>query len=114
RRTAELGTCRPQAAGAMSAAGFLATTAFAAAKAATATPTTGSVIAESYRLLGVLGSGGAGTVFAAEHLRLPRRLAIKILRPDRGDPDARSRFRREAEIIASLSHPHIVEVFDYD
>ena len=77
-------------------------------------PTTGSEIAESYRLLGVLGSGGAGTVFAAEHLRLPRRLAIKILRPDRGDPDARARFRREAEIIASLSHPHIVEVFDYD
>ena len=77
-------------------------------------PTTGSVIAESYRLLGVLGSGGAGTVFAAEHLRLPRRLAIKILRPDRGGPDARARFRREAEIIASLSHPSIVEVFDYD
>jgi serine/threonine protein kinase len=77
-------------------------------------PTIGSEIAESYRLLGVLGSGGAGTVFAAEHLRLPRRLAIKILRPDRGDPDARARFRREAEIIASLSHPHIVEVFDYD
>ncbi|HMG57863.1 MAG TPA: serine/threonine-protein kinase [Kofleriaceae bacterium] len=74
----------------------------------------GSVIAETYRLTGVLGSGGAGTVFAAEHLRLPRRLAIKVLRPDRGDRDARVRFQREAEIIASLSHPHLVEVFDYD
>jgi serine/threonine protein kinase len=86
----------------------------AARPAVTAMPAPGSVIAESYRLLGILGSGGAGTVFAAEHLRLPRRLAIKVLRPDGGGRDARARFQREAEIIASLSHPHIVEVFDYD
>src|SRR5262249_11298074 len=87
-------------------------------------PAVDSVIAETYRLTRVLGSGAAGTVFEAEHLRLPRRFAIKLLRCDlgehgvRGEPgfarEAKARFRREAEIVASLSHPHIVDVFDYD
>lgn len=79
-----------------------------------ALPAPGTLIAETYRLTGVLGRGGAGTVFAAEHVRLPRRLAIKLLSPEHDDPDARARFRREAEIIAGLAHPHVVEVLDYD
>src|SRR5262249_36431764 len=55
-----------------------------------APPTVGSVIGETYRLLELLGRGGAGTVFEAEHLRLPRRFAIKVLASDRDDVEARA------------------------
>jgi len=75
-------------------------------------PRLGSVVGESYRLVKILGAGGAGTVFEAEHLRLPRRFAIKVLHPG-PDGRAHARFRREAETIAALHHPHIVQVFDY-
>jgi serine/threonine-protein kinase len=74
----------------------------------------GRVLGDTYRLLRVIGSGGSGTVYEAEHLRLPRRFAIKVLQPGRDDVDALARFRREAEVVAALSHPHIIEVFDYD
>jgi serine/threonine protein kinase len=56
-----------------------------------------------------------GTVFEAEHLRLHRRLAIKVLaRHLTSDSQALARFRREAEIISHLQHPHIVQLVDYD
>jgi eukaryotic-like serine/threonine-protein kinase len=77
-------------------------------------PGTASVLGDTYRLLEVLGTGGSGKVFAAEHLRLPRRFAIKVLQADRDDADAHARFRREAEVIAALQHPRIVEVLDHD
>jgi serine/threonine-protein kinase len=56
-----------------------------------------------------------GSVYEASHLRLTRRFAIKVLMPqlaDRGE--ALNRFRREAEIIGAIGHPHIVEVIDYN
>ena len=78
-----------------------------------AEPDVSSVVGDTYRLLRILGRGGCGAVYEAEHLRLPRRFAIKMLRPGDGE-SAQLRFRREAEIIAALDHPHIVQVYDYD
>ena len=59
--------------------------------------------------------GGMGLVFEAEHLRLKSRVAVKVL-PQHlvGDHYALARFRHEAEIIAQLKHPHIVQVIDFD
>src|SRR6476660_5143239 len=57
-----------------------------------------------------------GVVYEAQHVRLPRRFAVKILgKPVDSDTTATTlaRFRREAEIASTLAHPHIVEVFDY-
>lgn len=60
-----------------------------------------------------LGAGGMGEVYLARHPRLPRRDALKILRPELStDPDFRARFIREADLAAALTHPHIVTVHD--
>jgi eukaryotic-like serine/threonine-protein kinase len=74
----------------------------------------GQVIAERYRLLELLGEGGMGTVFKAEHIRMGKTLALKLLRGAFAeDPDAVARFRAEAQIVSRLSHPHTIAVFDF-
>jgi tetratricopeptide (TPR) repeat protein len=66
-----------------------------------------------YRIAERLGSGGMGVVFAAEDLRLGRRVAIKFLPEEAGaEPDAVQRFLREARAISSLNHPHICTLHD--
>jgi len=56
-----------------------------------------------------------GAVWEAEHMRLPKSVAIKfLLGPGLSNPEALARFRREAEIASRLSHPHIVAVHDYN
>ncbi len=60
-----------------------------------------------------LGAGGMGVVYLARHPRLPRRVALKLLRTDLGaDPSFVGRFRREAETVARLDHPNIVAIDD--
>ena len=66
-----------------------------------------------YTIVRLLGSGGMGEVYLAEHPRLPRHDALKVLPTDvSADPEFRSRFSREADLAASLFHPHIVGVHD--
>ncbi|MEV6279924.1 serine/threonine-protein kinase [Nocardia sp. NPDC051832] len=72
----------------------------------------GTVFA-GYRICRVLGTGGMGTVYVAEHPRLPRLDALKVLAVQYGaEPAFRARFEREAELVAALEHPNIVAVRD--
>jgi serine/threonine protein kinase, bacterial len=66
-----------------------------------------------YTIVRLLGSGGMGDVYLADHPRLPRRDALKVLRNDVcADNEYRRRFDREADLAATLWHPHIVGVHD--
>ena len=68
----------------------------------------------NYRLLGKLGSGGMGVVYAAEHVLLGRRAAIKFLRPEvTSDATIVERFFTEARAASSVRHPGIVEIYDF-
>ncbi len=72
----------------------------------------GSVFA-GYRVECLLGAGGMGEVYRVAHPRLPRREAMKVLPADvSADEEYRQRFVREADLAASLWHPHIVGVHD--
>jgi serine/threonine-protein kinase len=67
-----------------------------------------------YRLKQVLGFGGMGTVYLAEHVLLRRPCAIKLIRPDQaGDPRTLARFEREVQAAANLTHWNTIEVYDY-
>jgi serine/threonine-protein kinase len=71
------------------------------------------VLAGRYRLVAPLGEGGMATVYRARDLRLNREVAIKVLRDElTRDPQFLARFQREAQLVASLSHPSIVPVYD--
>ncbi|MET9201189.1 protein kinase [Gordonia sp. NPDC003585] len=66
-----------------------------------------------YRIVRQLGAGGMGEVYLADHPRLPRQDALKILPAGlSADPMFRKRFTREADIAATLDHPNVVSVFD--
>src|SRR6267378_1040415 len=66
-----------------------------------------------YTIVRMLGSGGMGEVYLAQHPRLPRRDALKVLPASvSADGEYRERFNREADIAATLWHPHIVGVHD--
>ncbi|MFD7155993.1 serine/threonine-protein kinase [Kribbella sp. NPDC059898] len=73
----------------------------------------GEVLAGRYRLLTLLGRGGAGEVWQAEDTVLDRQVAVKLLRSLDGDPmDAVERFRAEAQSAARLTHPNVVATYD--
>lgn len=73
----------------------------------------GTVVADTYRVTGLIGAGGSSDVFRVEHLRLGKPFALKLLRADAsGHPQAAKRFRREARAIASLESEHIVSIVD--
>jgi TolB-like protein len=66
-----------------------------------------------YEVLGQLGRGAMGEVYRARDTRLGREVALKVVAPEiASDPESLRRFEREARAVASLSHPHIVPVFD--
>lgn len=74
----------------------------------------GTTIDGRYRLTGHIASGGMGAVFRAEHVYMRKDVAVKVLRPDLTTAsDIVERFRREAEIAASLEHDNIVRVTDF-
>ncbi|MHC4803493.1 MAG: protein kinase domain-containing protein [Planctomycetota bacterium] len=64
-----------------------------------------------YRLLGLLGRGGMGTVYEAEQLATGRRVALKMLGQELDSPEMRQRFLREGRLAASVNHPNSLFVF---
>jgi len=74
----------------------------------------GQVLAGRYKLVELLGQGGMATIFRGHDTQLGRDVAVKVLRAEYGrDPAFVARFRQEAQSAAALSHPNVVQVFDY-
>ncbi len=72
-------------------------------------------VGERYEVLSLAGAGGMGAVFRARHRALGHMAAVKVLPPDIAASEMRqARFKREAALAASLSHPHIVPVYEFD
>ena len=74
----------------------------------------GEVIDARFRLVEVLGVGGMGTIYLAEHVGIGKRVAIKLLRADlRSHPTLVHRLRREAMAVSKLTDIHTINVFDF-
>ena len=73
----------------------------------------GTIVADRYRVLDVLGAGGMGTVYLAEHVFTKRRVALKRMHPELGRSKlAAERFIRESQAPSTIGHPGIVQVLD--
>jgi hypothetical protein len=73
----------------------------------------GDVVADQYRIVSSLGEGGMGTVFRAERIVDKRQVALKLIRGN-ADPAVLARFAREAEVVASIDHPNVVGILDFN
>jgi serine/threonine-protein kinase len=82
--------------------------------AAPATDLVGQVIADRYHVVKKLGEGGMGQVYLAEHVKMGRRSAIKVMNPSMvHDHDAVARFNREAANASRITHPNVCAVYDF-
>jgi serine/threonine-protein kinase len=78
------------------------------------TLTPGSMLDGRYRVLSLLGTGGMGSVYRAEHEAIGRTVAVKVLHPEHcNSPAERERFRREARVAVRLRSPYVVETLDF-
>ena len=74
----------------------------------------GSIIAERYHVLKKLGEGGMGQVYLAEHVKMGRKSAVKVMNPGMvHDADAISRFNREAANASRINHPNVAAIYDF-
>lgn len=74
----------------------------------------GQVLADRYHILRKLGEGGMGQVYLAEHVKMGRRSAIKVMNPSMvHDPDAVARFNREAANASRISDAHVCAIYDF-
>ena len=74
----------------------------------------GQVIADRYHIIKKLGEGGMGAVYLGEHVKMGRKSAIKVMNPGMAaDPDAISRFNREASNASRISHPNVCQIYDF-
>src|ERR1019366_2529836 len=74
----------------------------------------GSIVAERYHILKKLGEGGMGTVYLAEHVKMGRKAALKVMNPGmNSDPDAIARFNREAANASRLNHANVCAIYDF-
>lgn len=76
-------------------------------------PLIGCVLASTYRMLRVLGKGGMGRLYEAEHARIGRRFAVKVLHEAHADKrEAVRRFEREADALSRIKSDHVLDVID--
>ena len=74
----------------------------------------GAVLDGKYRLLALIGRGGMGSVWRAQHLGLDSPVALKLMAAEMAaHPEAARRFTQEAKAAASLRSPHVVQILDY-
>jgi len=74
----------------------------------------GAIVADRYHVLRKLGEGGMGQVYLAEHVKMGRQCALKVMNPAMvKDADAISRFNREAANASRINHPHVANVYDF-
>ncbi|MDX2184250.1 MAG: protein kinase [Gemmatimonadaceae bacterium] len=74
----------------------------------------GQVIAERYHVMKKLGEGGMGQVYLAEHVKMGRKSAVKVMHSSmNADPDAVSRFNREASNASRINHPNVCAIYDF-
>jgi serine/threonine-protein kinase len=74
----------------------------------------GTALDEAYLLTRQIVEGGMGTVFEAIHLRLRKRVAVKVMVPElAANAEALARFRREVEVTSQLAHPHVIQLLDF-
>jgi serine/threonine-protein kinase len=74
----------------------------------------GSIIAERYHVIRKLGEGGMGQVYLAEHVKMGRKSAVKVMNPGMvNDADAISRFNREAANASRINHPNVAGIYDF-
>src|SRR5215470_7469858 len=81
---------------------------------APADPLLGTLLGERFLVQELIGQGGSGTIYRAEHVTLRRKVAIKVLHTELSRDDlAVERFRREATTVAEIDNEHIVEIHDF-
>ncbi len=74
----------------------------------------GQVLADRYHVVKKLGEGGMGQVYLAEHVKMGRRSAIKVMNPSLvHDADALARFNREAANASRITHPNVCAIYDF-
>jgi serine/threonine-protein kinase len=76
--------------------------------------TPGALVTPSIRLERLLGRGGMGSVWIAQHLQLRTQVVVKFMTAERAESqESQQRFRREAELAAQAKSPHVVQIFDH-
>jgi serine/threonine-protein kinase len=77
-------------------------------------PLIGQVVGERYHVTGLIGAGGMGRVYVAEHVRMGRKSALKVMSPAlAATADAITRFNREAANAARINHPNVAAIYDF-
>ena len=77
-------------------------------------PLIGQMVADRYQILSLIGEGGMGRVYLAEHVRMGRKSAVKVINPALATTaDAISRFNREASNACKINHPNVAQVYDF-
>ena len=74
----------------------------------------GQLVADRYQVISLIGEGGMGRVYCAEHVRMGRKSAVKVINPALATtPDAIARFNREAANACRINHPNVAQVYDF-
>src|SRR4030095_11252749 len=68
----------------------------------------------AYQVVAAIGAGGMGEVYRARDSRLNREVALKVIRQPLADAEHLARFRREAQALAALNHPHVASIYGLD